>query len=404
MISTHQAHVRARILAALAATGLGSACKPSADAPAPVVPEAAPPAPASVSASTLAPASATARVPDAPFTKTPTPLAAPQSDDEPAVSCAKTERYCIAPRQPPPPGPMTAPRDPKTVVYDAQGCVDKAEVGGSCHGFRASLGPYLAGGKCCYDVCKFQPAPCGRPLTIEGEVRLAPLAARADFLSVVSLDLPPNQLARDAWVYDARCEHASVAAFSALSLQLMALSAPAELLADVHRAALDEISHAAICFGLAAHLGSASDTSMGPGALSSLGLRLDPGAAALAEETVRDACLGETLASLVLGRAAELCAPELSAKLRRMAEDELRHAELGFRVVAFLVAQGGEPVARAARQAMAQGGPKVTAPSFAQESDRRAFLGCGRLDAQELSGVLRDFEGHMLPLLIDALG
>ena len=61
-------------------------------------------------------------------------------------------------------------------------------------------------------------------------------------------------------------------------------------------------------------------------------------------------------------------------------------------------------MAVAAREAMAQGGPKVSAPTFAEASDRRAFLGCGRLDAEELSGVLRDFQGHMLPLLMDALG
>jgi hypothetical protein len=404
MLSPHHLHVRARILATLAASGLGvGACKPAPDAPKPVVPEASSPA-AATPVVPVASSVPSATVAPTPFPATPTPLVAPDPNAEPAVSCAKTERYCLAPRQPPPAGPMSAPRDPKSVVYDDKGCVDKTQIGGSCHGFRAAAGPTLAGGKCCYDVCKFQPAPCGRPLTIDGQVRLAPLAPRADFLSVVSLDLPPNQMARDAWAYDARCEHASVAAFSALSLQLLSLGAPAELLADVHRAALDEISHTTICFGLAAHLGTNDDASVGPGALSSMGLRLDVDAASLARETVRDACLGETLASLVLGRAAELSAPELSSKLRGMAEDELRHAELGFRVVAFLVAQGGEPVAAAAREAMAEGTPSLSAPRFAQEADRCAFLACGRLDAQELASVLRDFEGHMRPLLHDALG
>ena len=42
------------------------------------------------------------------------------------------------------------------------------------------------------------------------------------------------------WTRAAQMEHASVAAFSRFSLQLLAVGAPPSLLEDAHRAALDE--------------------------------------------------------------------------------------------------------------------------------------------------------------------
>ena len=70
----------------------------------------------------------------------------------------------------------------------------------------------------------------------------------------VALVVPPGPL-RDAvvkaWTTAARAEHASVASFARFTLQLLHLGAPADLVADAQQAALDEVRHARLCFGVA---------------------------------------------------------------------------------------------------------------------------------------------------------
>jgi hypothetical protein len=53
------------------------------------------------------------------------------------------------------------------------------------------------------------------------------------------------------WLRDALAEHASVGAFSAFNLSLLALGAPADLVRGGAAAALDEVFHAKACFALA---------------------------------------------------------------------------------------------------------------------------------------------------------
>src|SRR4051812_39178148 len=77
----------------------------------------------------------------------------------------------------------------------------------------------------------------------------------------------PESLRRalvEHWTRAAQMEHASVAAFSRFSLQLLAVGAPPSLLQDAHRAALDEITHAELCFSLAT---SYAGHGIGPGPL-----------------------------------------------------------------------------------------------------------------------------------------
>ncbi len=55
------------------------------------------------------------------------------------------------------------------------------------------------------------------------------------------------------WLNIALLEHASIWAFSKLSLQLLWLWAPAKLIEDCYKAGIDEINHAKITFTLASH-------------------------------------------------------------------------------------------------------------------------------------------------------
>ena len=154
-----------------------------------------------------------------------------------------------------------------------------------------------------------------------------------------------------AWRRDAALEHASVASFAQLALDLMALGAPAALVTRAHEAALDEITHARLCYALAA---SYDGVASGPGPLA-VPHRLEPATfEALVRETFVDGCLGETIATLE-AREARACTtvPAVAAVLERVALDEERHAELAFVVLAWLVTAGGARAHAALANALA---------------------------------------------------
>ena len=50
-----------------------------------------------------------------------------------------------------------------------------------------------------------------------------------------------NASKAQAWRLSGLAEHSSVAAFARAALELMAVGAPAELVADAHQAAIDEV-------------------------------------------------------------------------------------------------------------------------------------------------------------------
>lgn len=146
------------------------------------------------------------------------------------------------------------------------------------------------------------------------------------------------------WMQEAAFEHASIASFAQLTLDLMSFGAPPDLLADAQRAALDEIEHAKITFALASAYGGSA---LGPAALSAR-----PGAchslADLTRTTFIDACVGESVASAQLAdRAREADDPALSRLLTTMAADEERHAELAWRIVAWTLRSGDPTVVEA---------------------------------------------------------
>jgi hypothetical protein len=146
-------------------------------------------------------------------------------------------------------------------------------------------------------------------------------------------------------------EHASVAAFARATLQLMSLGAPPALLARVQQAALDEIDHARRSFALASRFaGEARGPSALPDALAVIP-KVD--LAALAVDTLREGCLGESVAAdLAAAALADARDPEVRATLAVIARDERAHAALAWDVVAWCVEAGGEDVRRALAEAL----------------------------------------------------
>jgi hypothetical protein len=218
-------------------------------------------------------------------------------------------------------------------------------------------GPFARKGQCCYEICQGPVTPCGRPFVVEGEARVPPLVPRGDWLmdgAPVAAPLARDLVARlrDAWLADAAMEHASVASFARLSLELVTLGAPPGLVRGAHEAALDEIEHARLAFGLA-HALDPSSAPKGPAPFAFAGMAgLSTSIEDLVAATVRDGCVGESFASLVAAESALGCTePRARAVLSRIAEDERAHAAYAFQVAAWGIRVGGAPARRAAEAA-----------------------------------------------------
>jgi hypothetical protein len=203
---------------------------------------------------------------------------------------------------------------------------------------------------CCYTVMvvdsnRMAECAVGRPY-FEGQQALR-AAVRDSSAQEVGVD--PSARAR-AWAAAGADEHASVAAFSRLSLVLMAHGAPTELLCDVHQAALDELGHAELCWSVARRFGAAV---VGAGAFPfTEAVSVQTSLAAVAASAVREGCLAETLGAHLAAAAAELAPePDVKAALSSIAAEEARHAVLSFRIVAWALRAGGPEVEAAVRAA-----------------------------------------------------
>ncbi|MEQ1508167.1 MAG: ferritin-like domain-containing protein, partial [Myxococcota bacterium] len=207
----------------------------------------------------------------------------------------------------------------------------------------------------------------GRQLRERGQLRFAtvgpgdawaPARAPREAADPGALSVPDEVRAElaAAWRDNGRTEHASVAAFARTSLELIALGAPPELLADASRDALDEIRHTELCFGLARALdGQAASPGRFPeattaGALSGGRTRR---LIELAVVSLVDGALHEGLSARVIAKLVRRCELEpIREVLRELAADEGRHAAHGWDVVEWCLAEGGVPVAIALRTAV----------------------------------------------------
>ncbi|MDQ2642626.1 MAG: ferritin-like domain-containing protein [Myxococcota bacterium] len=208
---------------------------------------------------------------------------------------------------------------------------------------------------CCYTVVVVdhdESSECvvGRPYYDQGAPRRAPVSPPVTEQGSAA-GVARRRAA--AWSNAGAAEHASVAAFGRLALQLMALGAPLDLVRDTHHAALDEIGHSELCWSLARRFGEPVQAA-GPFPFSG---PIDPnlGLAELAVELVRDGCVEETLgAHLAFELAAAAPEADVRAVLTTIAAEESQHAVLSFRILTWALQTGGEPVRAAVRSAIAE--------------------------------------------------
>jgi hypothetical protein len=185
---------------------------------------------------------------------------------------------------------------------------------------------------------------------------------------------------------EARAEYASVASFGELALRLLAVGAPARLVAACHRAALDEIRHASVCEQLAGRPAAAFGAIPGV-----LGHRLGGWRRSrrvqlqrLAAESFVDGWVNEGAAAAQLReRAGEASSAADEVALRRMADDEQRHADLARDIVTWCFDEEPVAVGRALAPGGAAPGGRLTPggqPSTGEAEARRERV--GRDDAQ----------------------
>lgn len=211
---------------------------------------------------------------------------------------------------------------------------------------------------CVDSPCKFEDGKwqcsliaCGRPFVVDERAVLAPAAARDDWRGVAPVpraagDLRARLAAR--WTHLGRCEHASIASFARWTLQLLALGAPAELVSAAQQALADEVEHARACFALASLY---NGTGVGPGPLPGAEAPVATALEEVVAAVIREACVGETLSALEAREAATRAEdPALRRVLEKIAADEERHAELGWRFVRWALA-GAPPEVRAGARA-----------------------------------------------------
>lgn len=230
---------------------------------------------------------------------------------------------------------------------------------------------------CCYPVLETEPSCVyGRPLKIEAQALRSSLVEDATWAASLLLR-PLSTEARHAlaerWCRAALDEHASIAAFSRVALDLLRLGAPPELIEQAHAAALDEVRHAKQGFAIASAL---MGSPVGPGAFP-LGMEvpLSAGLAEVAAEAAEEGCIGEAVASLLAREAAAICEePEIRAVLLGIAEDEERHSLLGWRTVAWALRVGGPDVRAAVANVFARASRLGVAVPLAGDCDDPAVL------------------------------
>ena len=233
----------------------------------------------------------------------------------------------------------------------------------------------VALGNCCYEVVQ----TCnnavwmgcrGRPLSIGGTAAIA--VRRAALTAQPRSELRPEQRAalnaalnaslaaslnasltsaqRDQlasfWTDLALAEHASIAEFHRVSLELLRFGAPEALIAAAQRAAIDEARHARRAFELAS---SYAGEYLSAGAMQlPVAMPLAATLVELARNTVQGGCIAETQsAALCMRLARHATDPKVKLVLEGIVRDELRHAELAWAIVRWAMDAGGAPVKQA---------------------------------------------------------
>lgn len=238
----------------------------------------------------------------------------------------------------------------------------------------------------------------GRQLRADGKVLLPKVNAEGQAFAgahslnahiVEHMSAEERTAIAQAWRENGRTEHASVAAFAQLTLDLMCLGAPPELLRAASQDALDEVAHTELCFAIARSFDGLAEGPTAFPEVRSFEARPTERIAALsrlAVDSLFDGALHEGVSARTLASLAKAAEVEsIQEALKVIARDEGRHARHAWQVVKWCVEQGGAPVHQALLGALSRI-PKAlpyTLPEAAREGawERVGLHGAARLEA-----------------------
>ncbi|MBW2456525.1 MAG: ferritin-like domain-containing protein [Deltaproteobacteria bacterium] len=207
----------------------------------------------------------------------------------------------------------------------------------------------------------------GPPPVIGGNGWLAPLPT--------GLPAEERAILALSWRQEACDHHASIASCARFVLQLLGVGAPVKLVAAAQRAGDDEITHTELCLAMASAYAGRSITLGAHHGDVALESTSDP--TAIAVQTVRTGCVGETIRAAVATAAAQQATdPAVRRVFVRIAADETRHAGLAWRYLKWTLHQQLDPALLEATAAMFDA-------QLAHKSNRLA--GAARRTAQEPS-------------------
>ena len=254
----------------------------------------------------------------------------------------------------------------------------------------------------------------GRQLRRFGQVLLPPVTRGDAWARVDFVDLPANaRVTAHQWRENGRTEHASVAAFAALTTDLMALGAPPALVIAANQDSLDEIRHTELCFSLARAL---DGNAQGPGPFSearrahravspSFGRTF--ALARLAADSLVDGALHEGVSARVIAKLGRRCeVPEVRAMLKEIARDEGRHAAHGWDVVLWCASEGGMPVVNALSAALRALPATMLSPLPAEAKDgawERFGIHGHALEEREYVAALGELRSRVAKLAAEML-
>ena len=207
------------------------------------------------------------------------------------------------------------------------------------------------------------------------------------------------------WTRLAIAAHASIAASARFSMQLLSQGAPPDLVAASQQSMHDEIRHARLAFGMARAYGA---DDVGPGPLPLHGALAETDPRAVVRTVVRERCVGETIAALEATESSSHADDDAVREVfRQIAEDETRHAALGWRYLRWALEErlvSADDVQREFELAGADALP--SRPTLKRGGERSGqLLGYGKLPkALRAELQSRAWERVIVPTLTTLLG
>jgi hypothetical protein len=225
----------------------------------------------------------------------------------------------------------------------------------------------------------------GRRLLRRGANRLPEVAPSTEEVAM------PRRAA-DGWLENARTEVASVAAFTHLANELLAIGAPARLIQGALRAAQEEVEHAELCFAIAGRPYAAGRF---PEAIWAPDRPATP--ESIARECIVAACILERASATVARRLSSRSDVPRAIKgvLSRIAVEEASHADHGWDIIEHLRTSGDAPALdRAMRRAI--DGIDTSEEAFAGYDGLETYgLPSRALWAEAVLGAMRDARSRL---------